>query len=96
MTELDKLIDICIRYRLAEFKIEEFQGRLGTVVLSDSCDQQLATKVYNAGEHLEMVIYAYGESDLRERSVKIADNLLLESLLEQRRLETYRPYALEA
>ena len=92
MGEIDKLVDICLDYKLNKFSIEEFQARIEEVLLPYECKDTLGVDQYNSGEKLELAIHAYAEPKKSKSGIQVADLLILECLLEKKRLENNKPY----
>ena len=93
MDELEKIIEICVKYKNKELDINQFQRRLQEVHLPELCSREICKDRENADNYLEATIYGYGESEKRERSVKVADRLIVSATMEQKRLADHTPYA---
>lgn len=85
MKELQKLIDICIAFKNAEFGMIEFQARLETVYLPDECKHTLEKAQHNASNQLEEILFCYGEME-KDHADFVAETLLQAALCERIRL----------
>lgn len=86
MDELKKLIDICVKYKAGEFDIQEFQGLLGMVCLPSECKHTLERVQHDAHNRLEEIIFSYTGDNLLRQAEIVADRLIVDAVVEQRRL----------
>ena len=87
MDSLQKIIDLCNSSKSGKFGVEEFQSRIQTALLPDNISQDFLIKLHNLCNDLEEIIYFYPQSEHKERTIKVADNLIKATLIEQNRLK---------
>ena len=93
MEAMQKMIDICIEYTQDKFDIIQFQHELEKIFLPDECKQTLEIDQHNAHNRLEGIRFSYIVDNLKLHSREVAKELIIEALIEQKRLSSYLPYA---
>ena len=94
-SEIQKMIDICIEYKQGKFEIDTFIKHLERIYLPDECKYTLAIDQHNGANRLDSIRFSYKGDNLINHAHAVANELIAESVIEQKRLENDKPYAEE-
>ena len=92
MNSINELIVLCQKFKEKAFEIEEFQSKLGEILLPDMCKYTLEKAQHNGHNNLEEIIYCYSKETGKIYADKVAEELIQAAKAEQKRLENYKPY----
>ena len=86
MYDLQNILSLCKHCKAGDYSPEEFQSRVQTALLPDGVSKEYL----NFLNDLEEVIYFYPESEHKERTLLIANEIVHATALEQKRLESIK------
>ncbi len=75
MNSIKCIKEICKKFKLGIYTIEEFQGRLQTVVIEDEYTQ-LRRILNDVDNELETILYCQFEKDYYKCGCKVADYII--------------------
>jgi hypothetical protein len=83
MNSYEHIIYVCNSYKQGKFDIDEFQKRLETVFLPDTCKNTLEIIQHNAWNRLEKIQFSQLPKDQKRYADQVADELIHATVLEQ-------------
>ena len=78
MNTLENLIKICNFFKKQEYSVQEFQSRLGTLLISDEYKNELGKVINESVNSLEEIVCTALDENFYKYGLAVADRLISE------------------